>query len=115
MKAISTLLLLVLASSVMGQIYPMQSDTIQPGTYVVTDNPSAPCVFVYNGECYTKPDTVKATIDYQYTRRDIPMTIDCYLINGIPYRKSCAPLTKGKWVRVQCVRWRISNGWVNSK
>lgn len=58
-------------------------------------------------------DTIPVTIDYQYTRRDVPMTIDCYLINGVPYKKSCAPLTRGKFVRVMCSRWRISNGWVN--
>jgi hypothetical protein len=112
MKAISTLLLLVLASSVMGQTV-REMHTVN-GLY----DTSLLAELLYRGK---SGDTIElhvakpATIDYQYTRRDVPMTIDCYLINGIPYRKSCAPLTKGKWVRVQCYRWRISNGWVNAQ
>ena len=59
-------------------------------------------------------DTIAITLEIQYSRRDVPMVRDCYLINGQPYHKSTAPLTRGKWVKIQYYRWRISNGWVNN-
>ena len=117
MKAISTLLLLVLASSVMGQTYAPKSQIVtmyamEDPTGITWDDPK----FIKVGQKSWKlKDTIPVTLEIQYTRRDVPMVRDCYLINGIPYSKSTALLTRGRWIRIPYYRYRISNGWVNKQ
>jgi len=55
-------------------------------------------------------DTIPALLWVQYTRRNVPMLRDCYLINGIPHYRS-----KGKFRKLNYYRWAVSKENWNTK
>lgn len=58
-----------------------------------------------------RKDTIPATILVQYSYHDAITVRDVYLINGEPWYRSKAPLTRGKWIKPNWYRWKLSNGW----
>ena len=73
------------------------------------------CYFSINGKCYQLTDTIPVIVGIQYTNRDATILREAYLINGEPWYRSPAPLTRGKWIKIRCVRWKVENNWITNK